>query len=75
VGRRGIRVNALLPGFVATDLTEQTQEASADKLRELGALPRPVTGEDVAGSVAFLLSDSAASITGQGIPIDGGASI
>ena len=72
---RGITVNAILPGLVATEqvlaMPEQVRE------RVLAALPsgRPVEPEEIAAAVAFLASAESAQLTGQSIVIDGGASL
>lgn len=69
---RGITVNAVAPGFIATDMTaampEKAKEATlaAIPLRRMGA------PEDVANAVAFLVSDQASYITGQVVKVDGG---
>lgn len=69
---RGITVNAVAPGFIATDMTA----AMPDKAKEavLGTIPlgRPGQPEDVAAAVLFLVSDHASYITGQIINVDGG---
>ena len=72
VASRGITVNAVAPGFIATDMTA----TMTDKAREavIAAIPMGRVGrpEDVAGSVAYLISDAAAYITGQVLGVDGG---
>jgi D-xylose 1-dehydrogenase len=73
-GEYGIRVNAIIPGWVATDrqlsswFTEQEQQKWMDAM----ALKVLVSPEDVANLALFLASDNSAMITGQGIKIDGG---
>lgn len=74
VGRRGIRVNAVLPGLIETDLSAEAPGQATDALRSAGALPDSLTATQVADVVAFLLSDAAAGITGQAIPVDAGVS-
>ncbi|GLY98608.1 SDR family oxidoreductase [Actinoplanes sp. NBRC 103695] len=84
-GPLGVRVNAVAPGIVPTDLfaanairgggtaaggkDDMSRRASSTPLRRAG------TGDDVAGVVAFLLSDDAAYMTGEVVSVDGGASI
>lgn len=74
VGRRGIRANAVLPGLIDTDLTAEALSAATEALRSAEALPDSLTGAQVADVVAFLLSDAAAGMTGQAIPVDAGVS-
>lgn len=74
VGRRGIRVNAVLPGFVPTELTSTVPESVASFLRGTECLPQGVSAADVAATVCFLLSDRAAAITGQALAVDAGSS-
>jgi 3-oxoacyl-[acyl-carrier protein] reductase len=73
VGKRGIRVNAVVPGFVATDLTAELPAAAVAALRSHECLGEGVRASSVAGAVAFLLSDEAASVTGREIVVDAGA--
>ena len=73
-GKRGVRVNAVVPGFVATDLTAGLPETAVAHLRAGECLTRGVRPEDVAQAVLFLLSESAAAITGQTLVVDAGAS-
>jgi 3-oxoacyl-[acyl-carrier protein] reductase len=74
VGKRGVRVNAVVPGFVPTDLTAGLPEAAVQMLRSGECLPGGVSAAGVAGAVLFLLSDSASAITGQTLVVDAGAS-
>ncbi|MDP9264836.1 MAG: 3-oxoacyl-[acyl-carrier-protein] reductase [Chloroflexota bacterium] len=69
---RNITVNAVAPGFVATDLTDPLPQQVKDDLMKQIPLGRFGTVDDVAGAIAFLASDDAAYITGQVIVIDGG---
>lgn len=75
LGSRSIRVNAVAPGFIETDMTQGLSEAR--KRQVLGAISLGRFGEpgEVAELVCFLASDSAAYITGQVIRIDGGLTI
>lgn len=68
---KGIRVNAISPGFIATDMTAGLPEADhAARLASIG-MGRAGTPEEVANVAGFLLSDTAAYVTGQVIGIDG----
>ena len=72
VGKRGIRVNAVVPGFVQTDMTSGLPEQVVSSLRSKEILPRGTSAQDVANAVAFLLSERAAAITGQTLVVDAG---
>lgn len=73
VGRAGITVNAVAPGYLATDMSaglDQEQRATIQRRTPLGRL---VTVEEVAGAVAFLCGPEAAAITGTVLTVDGGS--
>ncbi|HZM69595.1 MAG TPA: SDR family oxidoreductase [Candidatus Cryosericum sp.] len=72
VGARGIRVNTVVPGFVPTDMVADVTPEMVKALRASEVLPGGVTAASVAFAVAFLLSDRAASMTGQTLVIDAG---
>jgi 3-oxoacyl-[acyl-carrier protein] reductase len=69
---RNIRVNAVSPGFIATDMTSYLEGETREKM--LGAIPlaRLGSAEDVANAVLFLASDAAAYITGEVLKVNGG---
>jgi NAD(P)-dependent dehydrogenase (short-subunit alcohol dehydrogenase family) len=71
---RGIRVNAVSPGFIDTDMFDEIapNEQAREAIRLLSPLGRLGLPEDVADAVAFLLSPRAAYITGQDLGVDGG---
>lgn len=69
VAARKVTVNAIAPGFIATDMTKELNEAELKKLIPMGRFGKP---EEVASLVSFLASDEAAYITGQTISINGG---
>jgi 3-oxoacyl-[acyl-carrier protein] reductase len=72
MGRRNIRVNAVVPGYVATDMTFGLPESSVRALRCGEVLPHGTDPASVAEVVLFLLCDGARSITGQTIIVDAG---
>lgn len=74
VGRREIRVNAVIPGFVSTDMVATLPPEAVKTLRAAECLPRGTRADDVAGVVAWLLSDRAAAVTGQIVVVDAGSS-
>jgi len=69
---RGITVNAVAPGFVLTELTKDLPEALQSELIARTPLGRFGTVEEIADTVAFLVSDEAQYITGQVLAVDGG---
>ena len=71
-GAKGIRVNAVAPGFIMTKMTEELPEAGKQKYLEGISLKRFGTAEDIAKVVSFLAGDAASYITGQVITVDGG---
>ncbi len=76
LGSRGIRVNAVAPGVVATDMSSFTRtEAGRDFALGMQALKRLAQPDDIAGTVAFLASDEARWITGDTIHVDGGSKL
>lgn len=76
LGPRGIRVNAVAPGAIDTDMSNFTKtEAGRELALGMQALKRIGKPEDVADVVAFLASDAARWITGASIPVDGGSKL
>ncbi|RLC52955.1 MAG: beta-ketoacyl-ACP reductase [Candidatus Cloacimonadota bacterium] len=69
---RGIRVNAVAPGFIKTEMTENLSQEVVDKYSEAIPLRRMGLPKDVADLCVFLASDEADYITGQTINVDGG---
>jgi 3-oxoacyl-[acyl-carrier protein] reductase len=76
LGSRGIRVNAVAPGVIDTDMSNFTKtEAGREVALGMQALKRLGKPEDVADVVAFVASDGARWITGASIPVDGGSKL
>jgi 3-oxoacyl-[acyl-carrier protein] reductase len=69
---RGVRVNAVAPGYIATDMTAGLPDKVKEAFIEKIPLKRMGTPQDVAAAVLFLASDDSVYITGQVIPVDGG---
>jgi 3-oxoacyl-[acyl-carrier protein] reductase len=72
VGARGIRVNAVAPGFIETPMTKQLSEEVRERAREMIPLGRFGQPAEVAAVVAFLASDEASYINGAVVSVDGG---
>jgi 3-oxoacyl-[acyl-carrier protein] reductase len=76
LGPRGIRVNAVAPGVIDTDMSSLTKtEAGREVALGMQALKRIGKSEDIADVVAFMASDGARWITGASIPVDGGSKL
>jgi 3-oxoacyl-[acyl-carrier protein] reductase len=69
---RGVRVNAIAPGFISSDMTAAINEEAKQKMMDIIPLKRPGTPEDIAETALFLAQDGSAYITGQVLSVDGG---
>jgi len=72
VGRTGVNVNAVAPGFVSTEMTQGLTEENRQQIARRSALKRMVDVEDVANAVDFLMGDGGKNITGTVITVDAG---
>jgi 3-oxoacyl-[acyl-carrier protein] reductase len=72
VASRGVRVNAIAPGYIETDMTAALPEEVQRKMIDVIPLKRTGKQEDVAQAALFFASDSSSYITGQVLPVDGG---
>lgn len=72
VGPLGITVNAIAPGFIATEMTQELDESQREKIARRSALKRAADPVDVARSVEFLLSEAGRNITGTTLTVDAG---
>jgi 3-oxoacyl-[acyl-carrier protein] reductase len=72
VGRTGVTVNAVAPGFVDTEMTKGLTQEHREQIIRRSALRRMVGVDDVSGAVEYLLSDCARNITGTAITVDAG---
>jgi 3-oxoacyl-[acyl-carrier protein] reductase len=73
VGRMGVNVNAIAPGFLNTDMTQSLDETQRAQIARRSALNKLPAVDDVAEAVEFLLSDRSASITGTVLTVDAGS--
>lgn len=76
-GARGVRVNAISPGFIATDLSRPLLDNESFMARRMGMTPlrRPGTPQEVAGAAIFLASAAGGFVTGHNLVVDGGTLI
>lgn len=72
VASRNIRVNAVAPGFIETNMTDVLKDDIKEEISKNIPLKRMGTADDVANSVKFLVSEESSYITGQVIQVDGG---
>src|SRR5947207_3427354 len=72
VGRMGVTVNSIAPGFLDTDMTHGLDDEHRQQIVRRSALRRLPEVDDVAGAVEFLLGDAAKSITGTVLTVDAG---
>ncbi|WP_163579566.1 SDR family NAD(P)-dependent oxidoreductase, partial [Klebsiella pneumoniae] len=76
LGAKGVRVNAVAPGVVETDMSSFARtEAGRDFTLSLQALKRVAQPDDIAGAIAFLASDAARWVSGDTLRVDGGSKL
>jgi len=72
LARRNVTVNAVAPGFIETDMTQELSEKAKESLQEQIPMGRLGCGDDIASAVLFLVSEGAAYITGHVLSVNGG---
>ena len=72
MGSRGIRCNAIAPGFIETDMTDKLNDATKEAIISSVSLGRMGTADEVANTALFLASDMSSYVTGQTIKVCGG---
>jgi NAD(P)-dependent dehydrogenase (short-subunit alcohol dehydrogenase family) len=76
LGERGIRVNAVAPGVVPTDMSSFAKsDEGRDFTLSIQALKRMATAQDIADAIAFLASDASRWVTGETLHVDGGSKL
>ena len=72
IGSRGVRVNCIAPGYIATELTDVLPDSAREALLASTPLGRLGEPEDIARCVRFLVSDASSFVTGAVLAVDGG---
>ena len=72
LGSRNVRVNAVSPGFIETDMTKDLPEEAKKAMASGASLGRPGTAREVAEAIAFLAGDRSSYVTGEVLKVNGG---